>query len=204
MKNILLPSAALFAAILCMYSCKTNGDIFLSCPADLAITVPAVPVSTASLVLPQAIVSTTCEDGGVAAVLRAETELKAGVNTLRYEAADDCGNKESCSFEVNITADFRAAFVGNYKGYRDCTAHNVTQTIPDQDMTITVDYGKQANYLHVGDDEVLIDSNGSFPHPYFGSYRLYALSFKADSMFRMQQWGALNSNQTCYFRGQKQ
>lgn len=99
--------------------------------------------------------------------------------------------------------DFRAKFIGAYKGYRDCSAHNQAQTTPDQEMTVTVDYGQQANYLHVGDDEVLVDSNGSFPHPYLGNYRMYALSFKADSIFIMQQWGALNSNQTCYFKGKK-
>ncbi len=100
--------------------------------------------------------------------------------------------------------DFRAKFIGNYKGYRDCSAYNQTQTIPDQAMTVVVDYGKEANYLRVGNDEVLVDSNGSFPHPYLGSYRLYALSFKADSIFIMQQWGALNTNQTCYFKGKKE
>ena len=100
--------------------------------------------------------------------------------------------------------DFRAKFIGAYKGYRDCSAQNQTQTIPDQAMTVKVDYGQEANYLHVGNDEVLVDSNGSFPHPYFGSYRLYALGFKADSIFIMQQWGALNMNQICYFKGKKE
>lgn len=112
----------------------------------------------------------------------------------------------SCTSDVleEDPVDFRAKFIGAYKGYRDCSAQNQTQTIPDQAMTIKVEYGQQANYLHVGDDEVQIDSSGSFPYPYFGSYRLYALSFKADSIFIMQQWGALNTNQTCYFKGKKE
>lgn len=100
-------------------------------------------------------------------------------------------------------ADFRSPFVGAYTGFRDCSAWNTNQVHPDQAMTIQVDYGDQPNYLSVDGEQIQVDSSGSFPHPYFNGYRQYGLSFKGDSIFIHQQWGAPNANETCKFRGKK-
>lgn len=110
----------------------------------------------------------------------------------------------SCTADKEEQADFRAKFVGTYKGYRDCQPLNTVQTHPDQELTITVDYGDKSNYLLVDTDQVEVDSNGNFPYPYFNGYRQYGLSFKNDSIFIHQQWGALNTNETCKFRGKKE
>ena len=196
--------------MLALYSaCSPETPIVLTklnivCPKDVSVKVASVPVFSASIELPGPEVSSTCDKGMPSFTTDSPPELAAGPNIITYNATDSCGNKESCTFKVELIADYRAAFVGNYKGYRDCWAHNMTQTIPDQAMTVNVDYGIKADYLKVGSDEVLVDSNGYFPHPYFGSYRLYALSIKGDSISIFQQWGALNSNQNCQFRGKKE
>ena len=100
--------------------------------------------------------------------------------------------------------DFREKLIGTYNGFRDCASVNQPQNHPDQEMFVIVDYGDQPNFLLVGTEQVEVDSNGNFPYPYFNGYRQYGLSFRNDSIFIYQQWGVINSNESCWFRGKKE
>lgn len=179
-------------------------ELTINCPDDMVIRVASAPINADSIDLPEPDISSTCDVGTPSFSNDAGAELAAGVNTITYNATDSCGNKESCSFKVEVIVDFRAKFVGTYKGFRDCYGLNVPQLHPDQSMTFTVGYGNKPNYLLVGTDQVEVNSAGTSLSPSIGSYRRYGVGFKADSIYVLQEWGALNSHETCEFRGIKE
>lgn len=180
------------------------SKLTINCPDDIAIRVVSAPVSTDFIDLPKPDISSTCDAGTPSFSNDAGAELPAGVNIITCNATDSCGNKESCSFKVEVIVDFRAKFVGTYKGFRDCYGQNVPQLHPDQSMTFTVSYGNKPNYLLVGTDQVEVNTSGTSLSPNFGDYRRYGVGFKADSIYVLQEWGALNSHETCEFRGIKE
>lgn len=201
MKHLLLLLCYIYIAL--GFGCS-KSTLSIACPGNVAITIPSAPVALNTVDLPELIMLSDCESGGATYSVDMNSTLEAGPNTVTYNATDACGDEESCSFNVEVTVDFRAEFTGNYKGYRDCGSVNQPQYHPDQEMSVKVDYGNKPNYLKVGADQVEVDSNGSFPHPYFNGYRQYGLHFKNDSIFIYQQWGVINSHESCWFRGKKE
>ena len=83
-----------------------SGSITLNCPADINVQVPE---GTSSTIVSwnNATASTTCPDGGL--VLTQKTgpasgsSFELGSTEISYEATDDCGNLETCSFMINVT-----------------------------------------------------------------------------------------------------
>ena len=83
----------------------TNAEITINCPSDLNLTLPngatQMPVSYN---IPTA--TTTCSDGGLEVVrvsgVASGELLAVGNYTITYEATDNCGVVETCSFSISI------------------------------------------------------------------------------------------------------
>lgn len=192
------------AVLLCLGSCSTTADSLLQieCPKTFHVKIPDSTATLDSSALPEPRVISHCDFTGYQLV-RTVPPIHGGANTIAYWASNDCGDSASCTFSVEAEVDFRARFVGTYLGYRDCGASNTTQQHADQLLEIEVGYSKKADHLIVGTDDVEVLTDGSFPYPYFGDYRMYALSFRQDSIFILQQWGVINAHETCVFKGKK-
>ncbi len=182
---------------------EETSHISITCPATMQVKIPysAVMFDTSAFPYPQ--ITSECDEGGYS-YTGTNTVLQAGPNTFTYTATNACGDESSCTFQVVAEVDFRAKFVGIYHGYRDCGAANQPQNHPDQAMDFIVDYGNKPNYLLVGSDQVEVDSNGTSLNPTLGSYRTYGVGFNGDSIYVYQQWGTINTHETCQFRGKKQ
>ncbi len=91
------------------------GEITLTCPQDVAVTLPAgASEMVVNWPLPSA--STTCPSGGLTLAqmdgpVNGST-LPEGNYTISYQATDACGNAESCSFTATVTGS-QMASVGN-------------------------------------------------------------------------------------------
>lgn len=199
----------LFAILLSLFTigCATHSSLNITCPADQTVELTTSPLPASAFNLEPPKLTGTCDDGGFTYSIGDFEKIYKGKNTLTYLGKNACGDEGSCLFVVNgvlKSTDFRDKFVGQYKGFRDCSALNTPQTQPDQNMTVTVSLGTDAKALKVENDQVPVDSTGAFPFPYISGYRSYHLYFRNDSIFLHQQWGGVNTNETCDFAGKKQ
>jgi len=199
----------LFIALLSLFTigCATHASLSIICPAEQTVNLTTSPLPASSFNLEPPALTGTCDDGGFAYSIGDFEKIYKGKNTLSYLCKNACGNEGSCLFVVNgvlESTDFRDKFVGQYKGFRDCSALNTPQTQGDQNMTITVAIGTEANTLQVGNDLAPVDSTGSSLYPHIANYRFYHLRFSNDSLFLYQQWGGANTNETCEYAGKKQ
>ncbi|MBK6929977.1 MAG: hypothetical protein IPH12_03615 [Saprospirales bacterium] len=197
--------AACALGLLFFGSCspEIQSEIQITCPEDITIAIPAAPFSSAGLILPEPVIFSACGHGISSYSVGIAPELTAGPNTVTLNAKNACGDEASCAFVVTTTVDWRAWFVGNYTGYRDCAAYNTTQLHPDLVTTVPVSYGNAPDRLLVGTDQVTVDSNGYSVYPTFNGYRQYSLKFRNDSVFIYQQWGVINAHEVCHFAGRK-
>ncbi len=80
-------------------------QISLSCPADISVQIPQGSTSmTVNYNLPTA--STTCPSGGLSLVRTggpvSGSTLTANNYIVNYQATDNCGNSENCSFNLTV------------------------------------------------------------------------------------------------------
>ena len=103
-----------------------NGNLTIICPANITETIPAG--STGTLVTwTEPIPSTTCPLTGAIAIqtggLVNGSFFPVGTTIINYEATDDCGNIETCSFSIAIELDASELTI-------DCPADVLVSTLP--------------------------------------------------------------------------
>ncbi len=85
-----------------------NGEIDLTCPGNITITAPAGQTGT-NVSWTAASASTTCPSNGLnisqTGGLPSGSFFEIGNYQIDYEATDDCGNSETCSFNIQVLAD---------------------------------------------------------------------------------------------------
>ena len=190
-------------AVLLHVACSSTDSLLqIDCPDAIQVKIPYSIATLDSAALPQPLVISHCNEPGYTLSV-SFPPVNSGTNTISYTATNACGDESSCTFQVVAEVDFRAKFVGTYHGYRDCGAANQPQNHPDQTMDFVVDYGYKPNYLLIGNDQVEVDTNGTSHNPTLGNYRTYGVGFTGDSIYVYQQWGTINTHETCEFRGKK-
>ena len=110
------------------------ATLTLICPSDQIIsTLPGASTATASWAIPSP--STTCPTSTTLlnqiAGLTSGDDFPIGVNTITYEATDDCGNIETCSFTITINDG------GVTTLSLDCPANQTLTTLPGESTIIT-------------------------------------------------------------------
>ena len=110
-----------------------SAILTLNCPADQIIsTLPGASTATASWTIPAT--DSDCPTGSTllsqTAGLAPGDDFPVGVNTITYEATDDCGNIETCSFTITVNDG------GVTTLSLDCPASQTLATIPGE-STIT-------------------------------------------------------------------
>ena len=86
---------------------ESNGTLDLNCPANITVsTLPGLNTSVANWSTPT--VASTCPAGGGSTMqisgLPSGSNFPLGVNTISYEAMDNCSNFQTCSFLVTVTS----------------------------------------------------------------------------------------------------
>ncbi len=92
-------------------------DITLNCPSDVSIQIPQGSTSTTiNYSLPT--VSTNCPSGGLSLIRTggpaSGSTLSANTYIVNYQATDNCGNSENCSFNITVLPAGPTPPVGNY------------------------------------------------------------------------------------------
>jgi hypothetical protein len=197
------PLYPLSLAILLLFChCSKQYNLSITCPPSQTIEIYDDPYVVIEQEFPAPIVTTDCEINKYWYSLGDYPVVGLGKNTLNYLATDACGNTATCMVEVN-TVDFRDKWVGTYTGFRDCSALNVPQDHPDQNMTVTITKGPNTFELKVQDDIVPVGLNGKSAFAPLNGYFMYFMGFKSDTLYVYQQWGTANANETCNFVGKK-
>lgn len=92
----------------CSFNVTVNGstaNLSISCPADINVQIPAdqssIPVTWSA-----ATANSNCSGGATATKVNGQNsgdQFTAGNYTITYQASDNCGNQEVCSFNINVT-----------------------------------------------------------------------------------------------------
>ncbi len=110
-----------------------NGPVLsLDCPADQTLTTAiGATTAVATWVIPAP--TTSCPTG-TTTILQTEglasgENFPIGNNIISYEATDDCGNIETCSFIINIESQATSLTV-------NCPANQIISTLPRATATV--------------------------------------------------------------------
>ncbi len=92
----------------CSFNVIVNGSaasLSINCPADINVQIPAgqtsIPVSWNA-----ATATSNCNGGATATKVNGANsgdQFESGNYTITYQASDNCGNQEVCSFTINVT-----------------------------------------------------------------------------------------------------
>ena len=93
----------------CSFNVIVNGtaaNLSIDCPANITRQIPAGQTSTA-ISWNAATASTNCSGGATITKINGQNsgdQFGAGNYTISYQATDNCGNQEVCSFSINVTS----------------------------------------------------------------------------------------------------
>ncbi len=185
------------------------STIQLECPQDITLEITTPLILAQALHLPDPVATTSCSNPELNFNSNLPDELTAGTYQVKVGVHDECGSKDSCTYSLTLenVYDYRDKFLGTYMGIRSCGWFNPDTLVfkPDTMITLSILKGSKFNTIIVleDDDEVIIDTTGTFPYPSFGGYRFYRLNFSNDSLCISQSWGTVASQSSCSFRGRK-
>jgi len=111
-----------------------NGTLSITCPAAITEVIP--PGSTGTLISwMEPIPATTCPLGGEVASQTAGlpngSTFPVGTTVINYEATDDCGNLETCSFSVTIE-------LGGNELTIECPDDVIVNTLPGAPTAVAI------------------------------------------------------------------
>jgi len=92
----------------CSFNVIVNGsaaNLSIDCPADINVQIPAGQTNM-SVSWNAATATSTCNGGATATKVSGRDsgdQFEAGNYTITYQASDNCGNQEVCSFSINVT-----------------------------------------------------------------------------------------------------
>jgi len=150
---------------------QTSTNLSINCPNDLTIDIPAGQ-STIALNWTDPTTSTNCPNGASLSQIGGTpkfNEVGEGNYAITYEATDNCGNSETCTF--NVTVNLTATNLSI-----NCPS-NQTIEIPDGQSTIALNWDDPTASSNCSNPSInQIGGNGKYSYVGAGNY---VISFEA-------------------------